>query len=295
MRLMPSFLARRQPGEPPEPRAIASGLLDARVTHVRHAPTRYELSHRLWYLHVPLSALTRLPWPLLGYNRAALAVLRDRDYGEGRAPVADWIARALREGGVALPDGRIDLVTLPRVAGLAFNPVSFWLCHDRDGALRAVLAEVNSTFGERHCYLCRKPDGSPIDGRDRLTAQKLLYVSPFLSLEGTYRFRFHEAAGRLGIFINLFQDERPVLFASITGNLVPLTARSLAARMLRQPLPALSVLFLIHLHAARLYILRGLRLHPRPSVERSLVSICNYAPSLPIPEPKCPRPLTSNP
>ena len=31
---------------------IERGILDARVTHIRHAERRYVLSHRLSYLHV---------------------------------------------------------------------------------------------------------------------------------------------------------------------------------------------------------------------------------------------------
>ena len=43
--------------------------------------------------------------------------------------------------------------------GYVFNPVSFWVCHDREGALRAVLCEVTNTFGEQHNYLLADPDG----------------------------------------------------------------------------------------------------------------------------------------
>jgi DUF1365 family protein len=38
------------------------------------------------------------------------------------------------------------------VLGHTFKPVSFWYCHTPHGDLRAVVAEVNNTFGERHCY-----------------------------------------------------------------------------------------------------------------------------------------------
>lgn len=278
--------------EPPQPfvRGVVTdgAVLDARVTHVRQKDTRYVLSHRLFYLRLPVSRLGRLPWPWLGYNRRALAVVRDRDYGDGRTPLVDWIAGALSTEGGEAPDGRIDLLTLPRVAGLAFNPVSFWLCHDRDGGLRAVLAEVNSTFGERHCYLCRKPDGGVITPRDQITARKLLYVSPFLAVDGIYRFRFHETADRLGIFITLEQGGRTALFASITGRLAPLSALNLVSGLVRQPIPALRVLALIHLHAARLY-LRGLRLAPRTHVDRARISVSAELRSTPHSEAKCPR------
>ena len=39
-----------------------------------------------------------------------------------------------------------------RVLGYVFNPVTFWVCHDAAGAVRAVLAEVNNTFGGSHNY-----------------------------------------------------------------------------------------------------------------------------------------------
>ena len=55
--------------------------------------------------------------------------------------------------GIADADGEVWLHCYPRVLGYAFKPVSFWYCHRADGALAAVVVEVNNTFGERHCYL----------------------------------------------------------------------------------------------------------------------------------------------
>jgi len=271
---------------------IERGILDARVTHIRHAERRYVLSHRLSYLHIGLGDLGRLPRPWFGYNRRAVAVIRDRDYGPGKLRLGEWIAEALRAGNAVHPGGRIALLTLPCVAGLAFNPVSFWFCHDPEGNLRAVLAEVNSTFGERHCYLCRKPEGGIIGPGDKLAARKALYVSPFLPVEGEYIFRFHEAGDRLGIFISLVRGGRTVMFASIVGRLIPLTARSALAQLARQPLPALRVLMLIHLHAARLY-LSGLRLMPRPRAPRAMVSVSRTL-SNSSPEQACRRSTISN-
>jgi DUF1365 family protein len=63
--------------------------------------------------------------------------------------------------------------------GYVFNPVSFWYCHDRAGGLRAVLAEVNNTFGERHNYLLHHADLRPIVAGDELRARKVFHVSPF--------------------------------------------------------------------------------------------------------------------
>lgn len=246
-----------------QPRPGSSAILDARITHVRHAERRYALAHRQWYLAVDLEDLEAMRGPWLGYNRLSLVSLRDGDYGDKRTRLREWIGYALRQGGVELPGGRITLLTMPRVAGVSFNPVSFWLCRDPQGRLRAVLAEVNNTFGERHCYVCVRPDGGVIANGSALTSRKVFYVSPFLEVEGEYRFRFHESDGRIGVFINLQRDGKQVLYASISGSTVPLTTARLLARVVRQPLPAMRVLMLIHIHAARLWR-RGLKLVPRP-------------------------------
>ncbi|OYL20435.1 cyclopropane fatty acid synthase, partial [Streptococcus pneumoniae] len=75
------------------------------------------------------------------------------DYGpRDGTDLLTWIRGVL--GSAGLPaDGEVWLQTFPRIAGWMFNPVSFWYCHDAAGTLRAVLAEVNNTFGQHHQYL----------------------------------------------------------------------------------------------------------------------------------------------
>jgi DUF1365 family protein len=68
--------------------------------------------------------------------------------------------------------------------GYTFKPVSFWYCHDEAGRLRAIVVEVNNTFGERHCYLLDAPRYG-----QTLQARKVFHVSPFCNVEGSYRFR----------------------------------------------------------------------------------------------------------
>lgn len=111
-------------------------------------------------LHLPhrllrAVAASHLSAPLLGIERASVFSFRNRDHGaRDGSPLLPWIQTPLRAQGLAeLCDGEIVLQTMPRIFGFVFNPVSFWFCHDRAGALRVVLAEVSNTFGERHNYL----------------------------------------------------------------------------------------------------------------------------------------------
>ncbi|MCU0953379.1 MAG: DUF1365 domain-containing protein [Hyphomicrobium sp.] len=250
---------------------IARGLLDARITHARFSPKPYTLSHKLTYLHIPVGSLPVLKRRFLNRNGWGLFALNDRDYGNRSTGMTEWLRSAFESAGETLPDGEVTLVTLPRVLGFGFNPVSFWLCHDRSGALAAVLAEVNNTFGERHCYLCRKPGGVPIAADEEIAAEKVFHVSPFLPTDGQYRFRFIEKPERVAIRVDLYRDDARVLSATIAGRLSTLSSRAMLKSFLRHPFPTLQVLLLIHYHAARLYM-RGLKIFSKPEPPADLVT-----------------------
>jgi DUF1365 family protein len=69
-------------------------------------------------------------------------------------------------------------MTLPRLLGYVFNPVSLWLCRDRSGALQALLREVNDTFGESCCYLVHHDDRRAIEPDAWLEGRKVFHVPP---------------------------------------------------------------------------------------------------------------------
>jgi hypothetical protein len=119
------------------------------------------------------------------------------------APVTDRIrcpgyAILLQREGIRA-DGEVWLQCFPRVLGFVFNPISLWFCHDRAGKLIAVLAEVNNTFGERHNYLLTHADGRPIRDGETIERRKVFHVSPFMAVDGHYRFRFHARSGEEGL------------------------------------------------------------------------------------------------
>ena len=124
---------------------------------------------------------TSLP-TLLSRNRFNIAAIHDRDHGGqvDNGQGAAWVRQVLTDFKMSeLAEMRILLVAQPRILGFLFNPVSFWLVVDDENNLRAVIAEVNNTYGERHSYLCVNDDLRPIKPNDTLTARKVFYVSPF--------------------------------------------------------------------------------------------------------------------
>ncbi len=160
------------------------------VQHTRLRPARHAFRYPTYFLMLPMRALAAQTqgWGGVAHNRLGLVSFFDRDHGTGQGSALAWFESVLAcEGLLAQADGEVWLHTYPRVAGYAFKPVSFWYAHRRDGSLLAALAEVNNTFGERHCYLLSGPDLAW--GRE-LKANKVFHVSPFCAVAGDYRFRF---------------------------------------------------------------------------------------------------------
>jgi len=233
------------------------------VRHARQRPTRHAFRYPAFFLRVPAHALdgSRRGSALFGVNRAALVSFHESDHGDG-GPVLPWIRALLRDGGVDA-DGEVWLQAFPRVFGYAFKPVSFWHCHDRAGRLRAVVAEVNNTFGERHCYLLADPRGGVLRSGAQLRALKVFHVSPFCSVDGAYRFRFIDHDERTVARIDYDDALGPLLATSMSGRYVPVGLRSCARALLGYPWFTFGVIARIHWQAVRLWAKR-VPVHSKP-------------------------------
>ena len=234
------------------------------VRHSRLRPAKNAFSYSVFTLMLPLRALGEgtLGSRLCSRNRFNLLSFHDRDHGDGQTPLLNWIDKLLRAEGITDADGEIWLQSFPRVLGYVFNPVSFWFCHRHDGALRAIVCEVNNTFGERHCYLL-DPGGIMPWGREMM-ATKIFHVSPFCAVEGSYRFRFMRAtqtrdesvSERIVARIDYDDEQGPLLLTSVSGVLQPLNDASAARAFMTHPLMTLGVIFRIHWQALKLFFKR---------------------------------------
>ena len=240
------------------------------TVHVRRGGPANAFRYGVDYVLVDAEAAPQGPG-LFTRNGRNLFSLHDRDHGgpPGRGRGAAWLREVLDRHGIVLPWLRVELLTQPRVMGHVFNPVSFWLCRDGTGALRAVVAEVTNTFGDRHSYLCHRDDLGPIRASDRLAAQKVLHVSPFQETRGEYLFRFDIRPDRVAILID-FRDGTQGVQASLTGSRAPLTNRRILLSCLRRPFGSRRVLALIHWQALKLWLKRvPLHAHPASRSKRS--------------------------
>ncbi len=238
------------------------------VRHARLRPVHHAFAYPTLFLLLPLRAMREAGSGALARNRRALLAFHDRDHGDGRDDALAWLDQLLAQRGIHDADGEAWLHCYPRVLGHAFKPVSFWYCHRADGTLRAIVVEVNNTFGERHCYVL----DTPAWGRE-LSAAKQLHVSPFCAVEGRYRFRFVFGAerGRTCARIDYDDADGPVLRTSVSGNLQPATAWALRRALCLQPALGLVIVARIHWQALQLWLRRVPFFH-KPASRAALTS-----------------------
>jgi DUF1365 family protein len=246
---------------------LSSCLYRCGVWHQRLAPKRYALRHAMFMCYLDLDELDELARRLRWFsrNRWNLYSFSDADHlrEEHRSarPLKQRLAEYLAAQGIELgADSRIRLLTLPRIFGYVFNPISIYFCFAQpQGAPVCAIAEVGNTFGEQKLYLLPAPS-SPDGALFTLRIPKHYYVSPFSSLTLQFDFRLRLPEQTLDIRIDDYDGEQRILRSGLRGQRQSLRDARLLWFLLVYPLLTLQVIGLIHWHALQLW-LRGLPWH----------------------------------
>ena len=226
-----------------------------KVGHQRFGETRHSLNYRIAYLLLDLDRLDEANkisrW--LGIDSGGLLSFQTRDHGDGAATdLAAWVRAHLAEQGSTLEATRIELLTLPRMFGHVFNPISVYFIYGPDEQLHHVMYEVANTHHERHFYLCRAGDtGGPISH----VCDKAFYVSPFFDISGTYAFKVIPPKESMSVHIRYDNDDgEKVLTATLSGKQRAVTSAACLKLIAGFPFMTLGVVAGIHWEAVKLWV-----------------------------------------
>lgn len=269
-----------------------SCLYECQILHQRFTPKAHRFVYRIFMFAFDLDEIAALPKRLALFSNQRRNVYNfcERDFlptteiihqptppGPAPAPSAglkDRVIAHLAAHGIDLAGGRVMLITLPRVFGYQFNPVSFYFCYDRQGHPVASIAEVSNTFKEMKPFVLGPATSATTANAAVFSRRtpKYFYVSPFSDLDVAFDFTLHTPGDKLAIQIDDYAAGERTLTSVLTGSRTSLTNGRLAWFTFKYPFITLRVMALIHWQALQLYLKRvpWFAKSARPEAQRDL-------------------------
>ncbi|HEX7885286.1 MAG TPA: DUF1365 family protein [Phenylobacterium sp.] len=251
-----------------------SGLYPGVVSHTRLKPRRHALRYRIFMLLLDLDELAALDCGLrlFSLKRFNLTGFDPRRHGDGSAtPLKAQVEAQLAAAGLA-HGGSVRMLAMPRILGAGFNPLTVYWCHGPDGALSAILYEVNNTFGERHSYLIPAEDAPVVTQ----ACDKDFYVSPFMDMDLKYTFRVRAPAEQVQVLVDVDDADGRLLGTGFVAQRRELTDRNLLLAWLTHPWMTVGVLGAIHWEALFIW-LKGGKIRRRPAKPAWAVTVVTPA------------------
>ena len=230
---------------------MQSALYTGTLRHRRFEPVPHGFRYRLFMAFLDIDRIAELMTisRFTSYNHFNWAAFAERDhFGNPALPLRERVLASANANGITLSEGPIFLLTHLRYLGYTFNPISLFYCYDKQGVVQAVLAEVNSTFGESHNYWLPAPGNGPF------ICPKLMHVSPFMKMQLDYSFALTSPCETLVAHMKTLDKGHSFFDATLSLNRQPWNARTLHRALLAHPWMTLKVIAAIHWQALLLYL-----------------------------------------
>ena len=249
----------------------AGAIYVGHVRHRRFLPLKHAFTYPVFMVYFDVERVDELVGvsSLVSRNRFNWASFDDRDHvGEASLPLRERFRQSALLNGFFIPDGPLYLLTNLRYWGYSFSPVSYLYCHDREGRLKLIGAEVTNTpWNERHLYWMEVSDGSKGCAFD---VEKAMHVSPFFPMDLRYRWAFTPPDHCLKVHMSLFEGAQQVFDADLNLERRPWAPKTIRQTLFRFPWMTLKVIAAIHWEALWLWIKRvPVHTHPKKSLKQA--------------------------
>ena len=196
-------------------------------------------------------------------RRINLAWFRRSDhFGDATQSLKQSVREKLYQHTGVRAEGPIRLLTHCRYFGFGFNPVSFYYCFDKnDTRVENIIAEVNNTpWGEQYCYVLTEADDvaeKQGPGKHKqYKPVKNFHVSPFMSMNIDYDWRFNQPEQRLTVHMQNYIDAEKLFDATLDLEYKPISSLNMARVLVQYPIITMKVVFGIYYEALRLLLKR---------------------------------------
>jgi DUF1365 family protein len=197
------------------------------------------------------------PFWLWSARKPALARFRRSDHvGDPDQPLKETIAELVRTETGREVTGPIRLLTHLSYLGYCFNPLSVFYCFDENEQLIDTVLEVSNTpWGERHCYVL-SAESNKSEKFYNYAFEKEFHVSPFLSMDMSYKCRLTPPDEQVFLSLNNYQGDKCIFSSRLALQRREINSANMALTLLQDPFVTLRVITLIHWQALKLWIKR---------------------------------------
>ena len=129
----------------------------------------------------------------------------------GRVAARLWVREVLAPHQLeSVTDGKLMLADATARSGpFGSTRVSFWLCHDKAGDMRAMIAEVNNTYGDpAFLSMPSSPTALPFCPATNCRRARFSMSRRFQPVEGDYSFHVEMTDAKVNIRIGYRQECR---------------------------------------------------------------------------------------
>lgn len=188
-------------------------FLDGTIYHKRFKPKTHQFKYKFFMVDIDINSFDSLKEnSLFSYNKFNLFSFYTKDHFGESSDFLENISSVLEKFDLK-PTSKMRFITLPRIAGFVFNPISVLLFLEDDKPVY-MLAEVHNYNGGRVVYPVELSsfDNRIYSGKTR----KDMYVSPFFKREGDYEFDIVYYDDTFQLVIKLFEDDTKVLISNLS-------------------------------------------------------------------------------
>ena len=245
-------------------------LFEGKVFHNRIYPKAHSFNYSVFCINFDLCKAKKIfdKIPVFSLNKFNLFSFYQKDHGPiGCKNLENWLKKTIRANGIKKKIEYIFILAYPRILGYVFNPLSIYTCLDKNKNIIAQVYEVHNTFKQRHFYLTNNTFETKNHNNE---ISKAFHVSPFMGMQGKYKFKSYLNNKNLLILIE-FLSKKEKLIAGFKAVKKRLSTYRLLINFLKFPLMTLKVILGIHLEAILLYA-KGLRVFKCPDESSKIIS-----------------------
>ncbi len=226
-------------------------FIKALVSHKRNSPRVNEFNYNCNYVSIRFPVDDK-KIDFFSLNKFNFFSINEKEYADGNEDLFQWYKNIVKNK-YGNDIDCVELITMPRILGYAFNPVSFIFCYSRKNLICTVL-KVNNTFSEDHYYINYLMNNER-KHEQNYDIEKLFHVSPFLPREGYYKIKYVNDDDFIKFNIDYYnKKDENILKTSINGKKIQVNNNNIVLKNIFSTTYLITrVIYLIHYQAIKLY------------------------------------------